>query len=113
MDLLAQPPLRPNAKAITHQQHPDHQLRIDRRATCVTVKRLKVTPQLAEIEEVVNPAQQVIRWNVLIEVERVEESVLIAALGTHHQQVLPNTVLHPSVSENDGTPMTFFNRIGP
>jgi hypothetical protein len=49
---------------------------------------------------------------VLIDVERVEESVLVAALCTHHQEVLPNTVLDPSVAENDGTPMTFFNRIG-
>jgi hypothetical protein len=61
----------------------------------VTVERLEVAPQLTEIEKAVNPAQQVIRWNVLIEVERVEESVLIAALCTHHQEVLPNTVLDP------------------
>jgi hypothetical protein len=54
-----------------------------------------VAPQLAEIEEMVNPAQQVIGGDVLIEVERVEESVLIAALGAHHQEVLPNTVLDP------------------
>ena len=95
MNLFAQPPLGSNAEAITHEQHPDHQLRVDRRTTCVTVERFKVASQLAEIEEVVDPAQQVIRGNVLIEVERVEESVLIAALGTHHQEVLLNTVLDP------------------
>ena len=43
--------------------------------------------------EPTNPAQQVISGNVLIEVERIEKSVLIAALCTHHQEVLPNTVL--------------------
>jgi hypothetical protein len=45
----------------------------------VTVERFEVPPQLTEIEEVVNPAQQMISGNVLIEVERIEESVLIAA----------------------------------
>jgi hypothetical protein len=54
-----------------------------------------MAPQVAEIEETVNPAQQVIRRNVPIEVEGVEESVLIAALCTHHQEALPNTVLDP------------------
>ena len=59
----------------------------------MTVERFEVPPQLAEIEKVVNPAQQVIGGNMPIEVERIEESVLIAALCTHHQEVLPNTVL--------------------
>ena len=34
VDLVAQPTLRANAKAIANNQHPDHQLRIDRRGTC-------------------------------------------------------------------------------
>lgn len=33
MDLFAQAPLRPNAGAITDQQHPDHKFRINRRST--------------------------------------------------------------------------------
>jgi len=74
---------------------PDHQLRIDRGTTRVTVERFEVAPQFAEIEEPINPAQQVLRWNVLIKVKRVEESVLIAALCTQHQEVLLNTVLDP------------------
>src|SRR5262249_40949987 len=68
MNLFAQPTLRANAKTVAHQQHPDHELRIYRRASSVAVERLELPPQLAEIEEVVNPAQQVIRWNVLVEV---------------------------------------------
>ena len=61
----------------------------------MTVERFEMAPQLAEIEKVVDPTQRVIRWNVLVEVERVKKSVLIAALCTHHQEVLPNTVLDP------------------
>ena len=33
--------------------------------------------------------------NELVEFERVEKSVSIAVLCTHHQEVLPNTVLDP------------------
>lgn len=33
VDLLAQPPLRPSAKPVADDEHPHHQLRIDRRAT--------------------------------------------------------------------------------
>ena len=63
-------------------------------ASAQACSHVEVAPQPAEIEEAVNPAQQVISGNVLIEVERVEESVLIVALRTH-QEVLPNTVLDP------------------
>jgi hypothetical protein len=44
-------------------------------------------------EVLINPAQQVIGWNVLIKVEGIEKSVLIAALGSHHQEALLHTVL--------------------
>src|SRR5262249_18513899 len=93
VDFLTQPPLGAYPKAVAHQQHPDHELRVHRWTARVTVEGLELASQLAEIEEAVNPAQQVIRRNMLIEVERVEESVLIAALCTHHQEVLLNTVL--------------------
>src|ERR1700722_12197816 len=39
VELLAQPPLGANAEAVADNLHPDHQLRIDRRAT-----RLAVVP---------------------------------------------------------------------
>jgi len=69
VNLLAEPTLRANPKAITHQQPPDHQLRIDGRATSVTVEGLETLSQLAEVEEPVDAAQKVIRGDVLIEVE--------------------------------------------
>ena len=37
IDLLAQTPLGADAEAIAHDQHPDHQLRIDRRAARTAV----------------------------------------------------------------------------
>jgi hypothetical protein len=55
MNLFAQPALRANAEAVTHDQHPHHQFRIDRRPTGVTVERCEVATQLAEVEEPINP----------------------------------------------------------
>ena len=40
MDLVAQPPFGANAEAVADNEHPDHQLRIDRRAT-----RLAISPE--------------------------------------------------------------------
>ena len=37
--LLAQPPLKADAVAVTHNQHPDHELRIDRGPANVAVER--------------------------------------------------------------------------
>ena len=45
MDFLAQAPLGADAKAITDDQHPDHQLGSDRRATQRAVERRELAPQ--------------------------------------------------------------------
>src|SRR3546814_15958085 len=42
MDFFAKPSFRPDAHAIAHDQHPHHQLGIDRRATCAAVERLQL-----------------------------------------------------------------------
>src|SRR5271163_3971767 len=42
VDLVAQPPLRANAKAVAHDQHADHQLGIDRGPSHIAV----IAPQM-------------------------------------------------------------------
>ena len=44
MNLLAQSTLGADAVAVAHQQHPDHQLRVDRGAADVAVIRRQVSP---------------------------------------------------------------------
>src|SRR5215831_12991754 len=61
VDFLTQPPLGAYPKAVAHQQHPDPELRVHSWTARVTVEGLELASQLAEIEEAVNPAQQVIR----------------------------------------------------
>src|SRR6202040_4150261 len=69
VDLFAQSPLGANAEAITHDQHPYHQLRINRRPPGLAVKRRKVAAQFVKIEATINPTQQVIGRNVIVEIE--------------------------------------------
>jgi len=56
VDLVAQPPLRANAEAIADDQHPDHQLWINRGPPNVAVVRPQMRPQLGQINEPVDPA---------------------------------------------------------
>ena len=51
MHLFTQSPLGADGKAITDNEHPDHQLRIDRGTANVTVERLQLPPHLTQIEE--------------------------------------------------------------
>jgi hypothetical protein len=48
---------------------------------------------------VVDAAQKVIGWNVIVEVERIEQTVLITAVLSHHQEVLPNTTWIASIPD--------------
>jgi hypothetical protein len=48
MHLLAQAPLRTNPHAVADDQHPDHQLRVDRWSTGLAVIRPKVLADATE-----------------------------------------------------------------
>ena len=50
----------------------------------MAVERSAVAAQLAEVEEAVNAAQQVAARDVIVEIEGVEETVLVATSLTHH-----------------------------
>lgn len=45
--LLAQPPLRPDPEAVADDEHPDHELWVDRGAPGMAVERREVLAQLA------------------------------------------------------------------
>jgi hypothetical protein len=85
--LLAQLALRSNPLAVTHQQHPDHQLRIDRGAAGVAVKRRQLAVEIPEIEDDVNLPEEVVAWNPIVEAEFVEELGLITRQSTHHRGI--------------------------
>src|SRR5438552_11767873 len=112
VDLFAQPALGTNAKAVPHDQHPHHQLRIDRRPPSVAVERRKMTTQLAEVENSINTAQQVISRNVIVEIERVEQLPLPARSLPHHRRRSLSHALPSSIATKRVLSREFFNAIG-
>ncbi|PAV72877.1 hypothetical protein WR25_24559 [Diploscapter pachys] len=76
MHLVAQPPLGPDAHAIADDEHPDHQLRIDRGATRVTIKGLQLLANARQVDEPVDRAQQMIRRHVPLQAEAVKQRLL-------------------------------------
>ena len=76
MRFFAQPPLGANAVAIAHDQHADHQFRINRRTPNRAIEIGEVMAQVAQIETPINAAQKVIGWDVIFKVERVKQSLL-------------------------------------
>jgi hypothetical protein len=77
MNLLAQPPLRVNAEAIANDQHPDHQLGIDRRPPDVAIVGPYVHANLGQVDAPVDLSRQMIVGNVPLKAEAVEQRLLI------------------------------------
>jgi hypothetical protein len=87
MDLLAQPPLGADAHAIADDQHPDHQLGIDRGPTGRTIERPQMFANARQVNEPVDRAQQVIRRHMPFQVEAVEQRLLRHRPLAHHPDI--------------------------
>ena len=72
LDLLAQPTLGTDRRAVADKKYPDHQLRIDRRAARMTVERRKLGAQPTQIENRIDPPKQMIGGNAVFKVELIE-----------------------------------------
>jgi hypothetical protein len=75
--LVAQPTLRADAHAVADDQHPDHQLRINRGPTHIAVEWAELRSDVAKINEPVDRPQQVIRRRMPLKAEPVEQLRLI------------------------------------
>jgi len=84
VDLLAQPPVRADAEAVADDQHPDQQLRIDRRPTHLAVERRPFAPHPVEFDKPVDRAQQMLRRHMPFERKLVEQRVLADLPLPHH-----------------------------
>jgi hypothetical protein len=92
VDLLTQPTLRTNAEAVADDEHPDHQLGINRGPPDVAVIGLEMRPNSGQVDETVDPAQHVIVRDVPVQTEAVEQRLLHHTPFAHHR---PN-LLHPA-----------------
>src|ERR1700751_6217047 len=90
LHLRAQPSLRADRKHVAHNVHPDHQHRIDRRATCMRVVGCKLLVHPIKIENAVDLPNQMIGRHRLVEIERVEELTLSALSPPHHRPLPAN-----------------------
>src|SRR6476620_1822339 len=94
-DFLAQPPLKADAIAVAHDQHPDHKLWINRRPADLAVEGCQLLTKSSQQprHHRIDPAQQMTSRNALFEVEQVEQLALIARLPTHHGKPPPPIAL--------------------
>jgi len=72
VDFIAQAPLRSNAEAVTDQEHPDHQLGINRRPTDATVEGRQIPPDLLKVDKPVDRPQLVVSGYMLLERKLIE-----------------------------------------
>jgi len=84
MDLLAQPPLRPDAKTIADNQHPDQQFRIDRGPACRAVEWCHMRPHAFQVNEPVDRPKHVVGRHMPLQRELVEKCRLIGLPFAHH-----------------------------
>ena len=85
MNFVAEPPLRADAEAVADDQHPDHQLRIDRRPPDLAVERRQLPPHLRQVDEAVDRPQQMVGRHMAIEREVVEQRALLDLPRSHHR----------------------------
>jgi len=85
---LTQLAFRADAIAVAHDEHPDHQLGVDRRAADLAVVGLKLLVQVGECRrhEHVHAAQQVVLGDAIFELELVEQTALVPLLPPHHRR---------------------------
>lgn len=78
----------------------------------MAVVRREVRVQLAQIQELINATEQMVRWNVIFQVEGVEQRRLPGFLTSHHR-VDFRSIDGTSVNQHQMTNSTeFFNGIG-
>jgi hypothetical protein len=66
----------PWSVAVAHQQHPDHQFRINGRTAGGAIKRLKVLADLVEVEELVYLTEKMISRDVAFKTKVVKQGIL-------------------------------------
>jgi hypothetical protein len=77
---------RTNSIAVSDDEHPDHELGIDRRSTKLAVKGFQLDAKLSQYPRHarIDTAQEMAHWNAPFEVEEIEQLALIDRLPTHH-----------------------------
>jgi hypothetical protein len=89
VDLFAQPAFRADSKAVTDDQHPDYQFRINGRTSGMAVEIRQILPEIAQIQLTIDAAQKMIFGDVVFEVEGIKQVFLAILLMSHHGENAP------------------------
>jgi hypothetical protein len=89
LDFLRQPALRAQTVTVPNNQHPDHQVRVNRWPTDLAVVGLQPLVHIGERRhhKTIDTPQQVVLRDAIIEMELIEKACLIAAPPTHHRRL--------------------------
>ena len=113
LHLGAQPPLRADRKHVAHNQHPDHQHRINRGPTGVRVVRRKLLVHPIKIEHAIDLPDQMIGRYHLVEIERIKELALPLLSPPHHRPLPQIIVLFDEITVERPSQREFCNTIAP
>src|SRR5262245_17897909 len=111
LDLATQRPLRADRKHVPDNEHPDHQLRIERGPADRGIVRRKLGVHPRQIQNRIDPANQMIGRNHVIEMELIEQLALIALQPPHHSQPPPAQVVRGRNQCSPKTATDFCNKI--
>src|SRR4051794_21852072 len=89
LHFTADQPLRADRKHIPHDQHPDHQFRVDRRAPHRRIVRCKFAAKPGQIERSIDLPHQVIFRNSVAKMKLVEQLTLVTLQTAHHGSTSP------------------------
>jgi hypothetical protein len=84
MDFLTEPPFGTDAHAVADDQHPQHQVGIDRGPADSAVERPQLCTDALQINKPVDAAKQMIPWHIIIEAEIIEQ-LRRRDLHAHHR----------------------------
>ena len=90
MDFLAEPALGSDPEAVADDQHPDHQLRVDRGPPDLAVERPQMRAESRQVDDAVNRPEQMISWDVSLQAELVEQRFLRHPPFAHHPDAPPS-----------------------
>jgi hypothetical protein len=111
MDLLAQPTLRTNAEAVADDEHPDHQLWINRGPPHLAIVGSQMRPNLGQVDEPVDLSQQMIIGNAPLQTEAVKQRLPLtrrSPIIDRISRTQQNGISHPRLNQAE-----FFKAIRP
>src|ERR1700722_112809 len=112
LHFTADQPLRTDRKDISHDQHPDHQFRIDRRSTNGRIMRSKFAANPGQIERSVDLAHQMIFGDRVAKMKLVEQLTLVTLQTAHHGSTSPRIASPQRNHVSRAISTVFCNKIG-